>query len=326
MPIPVVCPSCARKLRAPDNWAGRKTKCPKCGGPVAVPGQAPPEPAKVRAIPVASVDVELVYPPAPAVTCPSCGSGLKAPNHLLGRTIPCPKCGAEFTVCACPGCGRAIPLLSHELSRKVICSVCETAFIPVCRRQFKVPSAATRVDTAMFDVLAEKENPNPQIALDPGNPRVARCVPSWVWWGVLPGAVLSIVVMVTMVLVMTKTDNDRLQGTWLLVDLQMGSQRGEEWKNFESVRRMKWTFKGDKITIRDMKEGEATFRLDSSENPRTIDLTMGGETRYGIYELDGNTLRVCFCFSGQSAYEKRKPSRMTAVNDEWVLTFKRVKE
>jgi hypothetical protein len=37
MPIPAVCPSCGRKLRAPDSWAGRKTKCPKCGSGIGVP-------------------------------------------------------------------------------------------------------------------------------------------------------------------------------------------------------------------------------------------------------------------------------------------------
>jgi hypothetical protein len=37
MPIPVVCPSCTSRLRAPDSKAGRKTKCPKCGTAVVVP-------------------------------------------------------------------------------------------------------------------------------------------------------------------------------------------------------------------------------------------------------------------------------------------------
>lgn len=40
MPISVVCPSCATKLRAPDNMAGRKAKCPKCGTAVVVPSPA----------------------------------------------------------------------------------------------------------------------------------------------------------------------------------------------------------------------------------------------------------------------------------------------
>lgn len=37
MAIPIVCASCATKLRAPNNIAGQKTKCPKCGGVVTVP-------------------------------------------------------------------------------------------------------------------------------------------------------------------------------------------------------------------------------------------------------------------------------------------------
>lgn len=35
--IPVVCPSCAAKMRAPESAAGRKTKCPKCGATLVVP-------------------------------------------------------------------------------------------------------------------------------------------------------------------------------------------------------------------------------------------------------------------------------------------------
>ncbi len=36
MPIHLTCPSCSAKLQAPDNLAGRKMKCPKCGTAVAV--------------------------------------------------------------------------------------------------------------------------------------------------------------------------------------------------------------------------------------------------------------------------------------------------
>src|SRR5437763_1162837 len=37
MPIALTCPSCGRKLNAPDSAAGRKLKCPKCGSGVEVP-------------------------------------------------------------------------------------------------------------------------------------------------------------------------------------------------------------------------------------------------------------------------------------------------
>src|SRR5262245_21626654 len=34
MPISTVCSSCSAKLKVPDNLAGRKIKCPKCGSAV----------------------------------------------------------------------------------------------------------------------------------------------------------------------------------------------------------------------------------------------------------------------------------------------------
>lgn len=40
MSVSVICPSCSAKLRAPDEMVGRKTKCPKCGVRVVVPGPA----------------------------------------------------------------------------------------------------------------------------------------------------------------------------------------------------------------------------------------------------------------------------------------------
>ncbi|QDU21280.1 hypothetical protein [Urbifossiella limnaea] len=49
MPIPVECPTCLTRLRAPDAAAGVELRCPTCGGAVAVP--AGPEP-----------DIEVVEP------------------------------------------------------------------------------------------------------------------------------------------------------------------------------------------------------------------------------------------------------------------------
>jgi predicted RNA-binding Zn-ribbon protein involved in translation (DUF1610 family) len=153
MPVPVVCPSCATKLRAPDSAADHKTKCPKCGESVNIGGVTPepppvakvytppvaavytppsgqgvevaPEPekkacpfcgetvlavarkckhcgetidvaqhaAEVRAAPVASVDVEPGYPPAPAVACPHCGKAMSQDGRLASQVVACPHCG-----------------------------------------------------------------------------------------------------------------------------------------------------------------------------------------------------------------------------------------
>src|SRR4051812_22725535 len=46
MPIPVKCPGCAATLKAPDTAAGKRVKCPRCGGLISVAAPAPPAPAK----------------------------------------------------------------------------------------------------------------------------------------------------------------------------------------------------------------------------------------------------------------------------------------
>ena len=41
MPIAVECGKCKARFSAPDNYAGRQTKCPKCGGPISIATAAP---------------------------------------------------------------------------------------------------------------------------------------------------------------------------------------------------------------------------------------------------------------------------------------------
>jgi hypothetical protein len=40
MPLTLTCPDCGTMLRAPDNAAGRRVRCPKCAGEFDVPGDA----------------------------------------------------------------------------------------------------------------------------------------------------------------------------------------------------------------------------------------------------------------------------------------------
>ncbi|MFN3167253.1 MAG: hypothetical protein ACE37H_09350 [Phycisphaeraceae bacterium] len=42
------------------------------------------------------------------VTCPSCGKGYRWKPVLVGRLVPCRKCGTEFTVPRHPGVGQAL--------------------------------------------------------------------------------------------------------------------------------------------------------------------------------------------------------------------------
>lgn len=41
MPIPVSCPNCSARINAPDSAAGKRAKCPKCGGVIPIPAAEP---------------------------------------------------------------------------------------------------------------------------------------------------------------------------------------------------------------------------------------------------------------------------------------------
>ena len=83
MPIQVTCPSCQTTLKTADSSAGKRAKCPKCGGVLEIP------------IPVAAVveddeyELEAV---APAASLASNELGGATPASDADRR-PCPACG-----------------------------------------------------------------------------------------------------------------------------------------------------------------------------------------------------------------------------------------
>lgn len=98
-----------------------------------------------------------------------------------------------------------------------------------------------------------------------------------------------------------KTDSDKLQGTWRIVDMVTNGKPNTKNSPAEEA---DVVFTGDKMTLAAQPSGktflEFTIKLNSSEKPRAIDLTKvtegvgRGKTALGIYELDSDTLKVCF--------------------------------
>ena len=93
----------------------------------------------------------------------------------------------------------------------------------------------------------------------------------------------------------TKKELERFQGTWKFESLEIGGMKMDVGV-YKDVRLI---LEGDKFTHKEGKEpAHGTFKVDVSKKPKTIDITFTdgpekGNTILGIYELDGDTYRVC---------------------------------
>jgi hypothetical protein len=106
MPISFSCPRCGKNLKAPDNAAGKSSKCPGCGSPVTCPEPiydaelVDPVPGGVD--PFADMDASRPY----GLAGPAPGAS-SAPESSGEARRPCPMCGEMIVVGAvkCRFCG-----------------------------------------------------------------------------------------------------------------------------------------------------------------------------------------------------------------------------
>jgi uncharacterized protein (TIGR03067 family) len=124
----------------------------------------------------------------------------------------------------------------------------------------------------------------------------------------------------------SKQDMEKMQGEWTMVS---GSRDGQPIPD-EFVQSLRRTISGDKFSVK--REGESlsagTFKLDASKTPKTIDLTLtegqaSGQTIQGIYELQGDTLKICYSAPGQP-----RPKEFSAAEGsmQTFATWKRAKK
>jgi len=118
----------------------------------------------------------------------------------------------------------------------------------------------------------------------------------------------------------------KFQGTWTFESSQSG---GKELPAGD-LKGLILTFEGDKHTV---KKGDeviqvGTQKLDPSKSPKTIDVTMTegpnkGKVMLGIYEIDGDTLKVYFDPQG-----KKRPTEFKSGpgSETFVNVHKRVKK
>ena len=118
----------------------------------------------------------------------------------------------------------------------------------------------------------------------------------------------------------------KFQGTWTFESSVTGGEElpADDLKMFVVI------FEGDKHTV---KKGDeviqvGTQKLDPSKSPKTIDVTMvegphKGMVMLGIYEIDADTLKVCFDPEG-----KKRPTEFKSASGSknFVNVHKRVKK
>jgi uncharacterized protein (TIGR03067 family) len=121
-----------------------------------------------------------------------------------------------------------------------------------------------------------------------------------------------------------KDDKELIQGVWKVVSADLGGRRQPE-AQYASWR---FVFTADKLVIKveDRVNAEYGLKLDPSQKPKTIDIRHQGggdaRTELGIYELDGDNLKICNDDPGLN-----RPSEFvsTAENGFELWILKRVK-
>ena len=114
------------------------------------------------------------------------------------------------------------------------------------------------------------------------------------------------------------TDREKIQGTWALVS---GERSGKPLPD-ETIKHVKIIFTGNKLTTRiKERKTEATFKLDANKEPKEIDIDMDGNVGKGIYQFDGDTLKIAHGEVGD-ARPKKFPKAGSGLT---VLVLKREK-
>lgn len=123
-----------------------------------------------------------------------------------------------------------------------------------------------------------------------------------------------------------KAEMKKMEGTW---EFDKIVQNGEEVAGGDERKEMRLEIKGDTRLVKrgDEVVVKSTYTLDPKASPKGIDVTVvdgpeqiKGKTLKGVYELDGDTFKICLALEGAD-----RPKKVEGGEGVVLQVFKRVK-
>jgi uncharacterized protein (TIGR03067 family) len=113
-------------------------------------------------------------------------------------------------------------------------------------------------------------------------------------------------------------DLEKLQGTWTVLSKQVEGEKEESPKDVVLVIK-----DNDSIVIvKGKKEDSAELVIDDTKSPKEIDIKASNtEVMKGIYHLEGDLLKICFCKDAKGA----RPKKFESAKGQILLKFERTK-